>query len=180
MILLQAVWLGALAACCWGWMSSVGWAAATHLAGAAEPDLVGYAVWVIFLSLGFYTLWALGSWALAMAPLLALLENRSALAALARSLTLGRGLAGKLLEINLVMGIVKLMLIVLAMVFSAVLIPFSDEVGAGALHAEWAVVLTFYFAASDVFHVVRLKGFLEFWRMDRGGAAEVELRRASD
>jgi hypothetical protein len=39
-------------------------------------------MWAIFLSLGFFTLWALMSWALSIAPLLMLLEGRSALSAL--------------------------------------------------------------------------------------------------
>ncbi len=56
------------------------------------------------------------------------------------------------------------------MVFSAVLVPFSDEVGAGALHIEWILVSLFYLVASDYFHVVRLKGFVEFWRTFRGAS----------
>ena len=76
------------------------------------------------------------------------------------------------MEINLVMGIVKLALLVLAMVLSAVLIPFSDEVGAGAMHLEWIVVSLFYLIASDYFHVVRLKGFVEFWRAFRSDSVK--------
>jgi hypothetical protein len=166
-ILLQAAWLGLLIAICWGWFVSIGWAAKTHITPNAEPDLVGYFVWAIFLSLGFFTLWALVSWVLSIAPLLVLLEERSALSSLGRSLRLGRPFTSKLVEINLVMGIVKLMLIVLAMVFSSVLIPFADEVGASALHLEWVIVSVFYFVASDYFQVVRLKGFLEFWHAYR-------------
>lgn len=179
-MVLQATWLVALVALCWGWVESVNWVAVTHISPNAEPDLVGYAIWVIFLSLGFFTLWALVSWALSVAPLLVLLEGCSALTALGRSLRLGKSFTGKLVEINLVMGIVKLMLIVLAMVFSAVLIPFSDEVGAGALHIEWVVVSIFYFVACDYFQVVRLKGFIEFWRTYRGAATEAKPRTASN
>ncbi len=40
------------------------WVAATHIATVGEPDLVGYSIWVIFLSLGFFTAWALANWAL--------------------------------------------------------------------------------------------------------------------
>ena len=40
-------------------------------------------------------------------------------------------MTAKLVEINLVMGIVKLALIVLAMVLSAAPLPFSDQLGAG-------------------------------------------------
>lgn len=169
-IVLQAAWLIALIALCWGWFQSIGWAASTHITANAEPDLVGYAMWVIFLSLGFFTLWALVSWAISIAPLLVLLEECSAPASLGRSLRLGKAFSGKLAEVNLVMGIVKLMLIVLAMVFSSVLIPFSDEVGADAMHLEWVVVSIFYFVASDYFQVVRLKSFIEFWRTYRGPA----------
>ena len=167
MIALQAVWLLALLALMWGWSASMAWAAATHITPNAEPDLIGYAMWLIFLSLGFFTLWALVSWALTIAPLLALLEDRSAISAFGQSLRLGKAFTGKLVEINLVMGIVKLALIVVAMVFSSVLIPFSDEVGVSALKLEWVIVLVFYCVAGDYFQVVRLKSFIEFWRIYR-------------
>lgn len=171
LIALQAAWLAVLALTGWAWVRSVGWAAATHIGTGEEPDLVGYMMWVIFLTLGFFTLWALVSWAVSIAPLLVLLENCSPTAALARSLRLGKPFTSKLVEINLVMGIVKLALLVVAMVFSSVLIPFSEEVGAGALHLEWILVSVFYFVASDFFQVVRLKGFIEFWQVFRGPAS---------
>jgi hypothetical protein len=144
------------------------WVASTHITPNAEPDLIGFAVWVIFLSLGFFTAWALLSWALSVAPLVMLLENRSALSALGQSLRLGRPMTAKLVEINMVMGIVNLALLVLAMVLSAAPLPFSDQLGSEALHAVWAVATVFYFVASDYFQVVRLKGFQEFCKMFRG------------
>jgi len=171
MIALQAAWLAVLTLTGWAWLRSVGWAAATHIGTGEEPDLVGYTMWVVFLTLGFFTLWAFVSWAVSIAPMLVLLENCGPATALARSLRLGRPFTNKLVEINLVMGIVKLALLVLAMVFSSVLIPFSEQVGAGALHLEWIVVSIFYFIASDYFQVVRLKGFVEFWHVFRGAPA---------
>jgi hypothetical protein len=171
MIVLQAAWLLGLGATCLGWFRTMQWAASTHITPSAEPDLIGYTMWAVFLSLGFFTLWALVSWVLSIAPLLVLLEDISPARALIRSLHLGKAFRGKLVEINLVMGIVKLALIVVAMVFSSVLIPFADQVGVGTLHLEWIVVSVFYFVASDYFQVVRLKGFVEFWRMYRGPAA---------
>lgn len=168
MIGLQAAWLAVLGLTCWAWYRSIGWAAATHIGTGDEPDLVGYTMWAVFLSLGFFTLWALVNWPVSIAPMLVLLEDRSALSAVAESMRLGKAFQGKLVEINLVMGIVKLALLVLAMVFSAVLVPFGDVIGAGALHLEWVAVSLFYFVASDYFHVVRLKGFVEFWRTFRG------------
>jgi hypothetical protein len=173
MIGLQAAWLGVLALTCWAWYRSISWAAATHIGTGAEPDLVGYTIWAIFLTLGFFTLWALVNWPVTIAPMLVVLEDRSALSALRQALRPGKGFRSKLVEINLVMGIVKLALLVLAMVFSSVLIPFSDEIGAGALHLEWVIVSLFYFIASDYFHVVRLKGFVEFWRTFRSTPAEL-------
>jgi hypothetical protein len=169
MIGLQASWLALLALIGWAWFRSIEWVAATHITPNGEPDLVGYSIWVIFLSLGFFTLWALVSWPLSVAPMLMLLESRSAPSALGQSLRLGRGLTSKLMEINLVMGIVKLALIVLAMVFSAAPLPFSDQLGPGAMRLVWIGATVFYLVASDYFHVVRLKSFVELWRTFRGG-----------
>ncbi len=170
MIFLQAAWLAVLALTGWWWWAWLSWAGQTHINAIGEPDLVGYTVWAVFLSLGFFTLWAFISWVVTIAPMLMLLENCSPVTALIRSLSLGKGFTGKLVEINLVMGIVKLALLVVAMVFSAVLIPFSEEVGASTLHIEWIIVTIFYFIASDYFQVVRLKGFIEFWHTYRGSS----------
>jgi hypothetical protein len=169
MMVLQAGWLALLAATWWGWLSAMGWVASTHITTGAEPDLVGFAFWTIFLSLGFFTAWALASWALSVAPLIMLLEDCSAVSSFGRALRLGRAFTGKLVEINLVMGIVNLALIVLAMVLSAAPLPFSDQLGAEALHWIDALAVVFYLVASDYFQVVRLKGFAEFWKMFRGG-----------
>jgi hypothetical protein len=172
MIALQAAWLALLAATFWGWYRSMQWAAATHISAEGEPDLIGFAAWAIVLSLAFFTAWALLSWALSIAQLLMLLERRSVLSSLGQSLRLGSAFTSKLTEINLVMGIVKLALIVLAMVFSAAPLPFSDELGGSALHVVWIASTVFYLVANDFFHVVRLKGFVEFWRTYRGSANE--------
>jgi hypothetical protein len=175
-IVLQAAWLAVWAALCFCWFRSMQWAAATHIAAAGEPDLVGFSIWAIFLSLGFFTAWALVSWPVAIAPILMLLEDCNPAQALARSLRLGRPFTGKLVEINLVMGIVKLALFVLAMVLSAAPLPFSDQLGADTLHWITAAAAIFYLVASDYFQVVRLKGFVEFWKMFRGGQASDPAR----
>jgi hypothetical protein len=134
MMLLQAAWLALLGAVFWAWFRSIQWVAATHIGNSSQPDLVGYSIWLICLSLAWFTAWALASWVLSMAPLLALLEGCNPVVAILRCLRLGREFSSKLAETNLVMGIVKLMLIVLAMVFSAAPLPFSDELGPDALH----------------------------------------------
>lgn len=168
MIALQAAWLVFLAATFWFWFVCIRWASASHIAANGEPDLVGFSVWTISSSLVIFTVWALLSWALSVAPLIMLLEKRSMLSSLRQSVSLGREFTGKLAEINLVMGIVKLALIVLAMVFSAAPLPFSDELGPEAMRVVWMASTIFYFVASDYFHVVRLKGFMGFWRVYRG------------
>ncbi|MGA7256991.1 MAG: hypothetical protein WCF17_02345 [Terracidiphilus sp.] len=167
MMVLQAAWLAVLVLTCWAWWSSINWAAATHIGNGSEPNLVGYATWAIFLSLGFFSLWALVSCWVAIAPMLLLLERRTLLGSLWQSLKLGKAFTGKLVEINMVMGIVKLCLVVLAMVFSAVMLPFANQVGLSTLHEEWLIVSVFYFIASDYFHVARLKSFIEFWHVFR-------------
>jgi hypothetical protein len=172
MVVLQGAWLAVLAATFRCWYRSMQWVAVTHISTGGEPDLIGFAIWGIVLSLAFFTVWALVSWALSIAPLLMLLEHRSALSSLAQSLRLGKPFASKLSEINLVMGIVKLALIVLAMVFSAAPLPFSDELGPGAFRLVWAGSTVFYLMANDYFHVVRLKGFVEFWQIYRGPVAK--------
>jgi len=171
MIVLQGAWLGLFGFTLWGWFRCMQWAAATHITGGAEPDLVGYFIWAIFLALGFFTAFALTSWVLTITPILVLLEKRrSALSCLGQGLRLGRGFSSKLAEINLVLGIVKLALLVVAMVFSAAPLPFSDELGPGAMHVVVAASGVFYLVANDFFQVVRLKAFVEFWRIFRSCA----------
>jgi len=175
MITLQAAWLALLALVFWGWFRSIGWAATTHITVSGEPDLVGYAIWAIFLSLGFFTVWALMSWTLSITPLLLLLEKRSVFSALGQSLHLGKPFTAKLTEINLVMGIVKIALVVLAMVFSAAPLPFIDELGPDSMHMVWAASGVFFLVASDYFQLVRQKAFIEFWRIFRQQAALPDL-----
>jgi hypothetical protein len=172
MMVLQAGWLALLLAVWGGWFRAMGWAAARDITAGPEPDLIGFACWSIFLSLGFFTLWALVSWPLSVAPIVMLLEECSAFASLGRSFRLGRAFTSKLVEINLVMGIVNIALVVLAMVFSAAPLPFGDELGAAALHVISAGAVVFYLVSSDYFQAVRLKGFVEFWKMFRGAEAD--------
>ena len=170
-IVLQAIWALALCGCFWLWYRAVGWASATHITVGAQPDLVGYLCWLIFLSLGIYTIWALASWTLASAPLWLMLganqANSSWLGALTQSFRLGKTLSSKLLEISLVLAIVKIMLIVLDMVFSAAPLPFADQFGPDALHVLYVAVFMGFLLANDFFHVVRLRAFVEFWRYYR-------------
>ena len=145
------------------WFAAIHWAAGYSLSGE-DPSLVLYFALVICLSLGIFSLWALLSWVFSIAPLLALLEHRGVASSLYRSMRLGP-LKGKLVEINLVMGIIKLALVVLAMVFSATLLPFESVVHGATLYLWWALVTLLYLAASDFFQVARLVAFIQFWRL---------------
>ena len=146
----------------WFWFTAVQWAASYSLSGE-EPNLVAYCAIVICLSLGIFILWALVSWVFSIAPLLVLLEGRGISSSLLRSLRLGP-LTGKLVEINLIMGIIKLALVVLAMVFSAVPIPFASVMEGPPLYIWWALVTIAYLVASDFFQLARLVAFIQLWR----------------
>jgi len=163
LILLQLLRIVALVAVCVGWYRAIGWAADATLSSAA-PNLVAWSAWVICLTLGIFVLWALLSWVFSIAPLLAMLEGSGVFSSLAHSLRLGP-LTSKLVEVNLVLGIVRLALIVLALVFSAIPLPFEADMTGTALYAWWAVVTLLYLVASDFFQVARLAAFLQFWRL---------------
>lgn len=159
---LQLLRAAALAVSVWIWFAGLHWAATSMLHGE-DPNLVGYFGTVVGLSLGVFMLWALASWVFSIAPLLVLLEDRGIPDALRRSLRMRR-LRGKLVEINLIMGIVKLALVVLASVFSATPVPFASELNGPGLWLWWGLVTLAYCAASDFFQVARLVAFLELWR----------------
>lgn len=167
LMLLQLVRMGALCGVFWVWFSVISWASRyainDAIAAGTEPNLVLYCAMVIVSTLGFFTLWAFLSWFLSVAPLLAMLRNLGAGASLVAATRLGP-LKGKLVEVNLVMGIVKIALIVLAMVFSATPLPFQDVTTPEFLAWWWAGVTLLYLLGSDFFHVGRLVAYLNLWR----------------
>jgi hypothetical protein len=167
--LLQLLRIMALALSWWVWFSLLRWAAArtvTHLPPGVEPSMVAFAAWLICLSLGSFIVWALWSWVLSIAGVLMVVDNRSLLSALAATVQQGP-LTMQLMEVNLVLGIVKLALIVLAMVFSAIPLPFEAQMSGSALYIWWAAVGIWYLAVSDFFQVARLAAFVEFWQRRR-------------
>jgi hypothetical protein len=163
LILLQLLRIAALVAVSVGWYRAITWAADATLSSAA-PNLVAWSAWVICLTLAIFVLWALMSWIFSIAPLLAMLQGTGVLDSLAHSLRQGP-LTAKLVEVNLVLGIVRLALIVLAMVFSAIPLPFQADMTGTALYAWWVVVTLLYLLASDFFQVARLAAFVQFWRL---------------
>ena len=168
LIALQFLRIAALAGSGLAWFAAIHWVARNTLESATpnpdfSPNLVGYFAWVICLSLATFTLWALVSWVFSIAPLIAVLETRGVSASLIRSLRLGP-LTPKLVEINFVLGIVKMALVVLAMVFCATPLPFESVASGTPLYIYWAFITILYFAASDFFQVARLTAFVSFWK----------------
>ncbi|MGI4758200.1 MAG: hypothetical protein ACRYGF_15300, partial [Janthinobacterium lividum] len=143
------------------WSSRVAISAPMH--SGAEPNLVLYCALVIIFTLVLFVLWSIVSWYFSIAPLLAMLEDLGVMASLRASAHIG-ALKSKLVEVNLVMGIVKIALIVLAMVFSATPLPFQSVTTAGFLAWWWAGVTLLYLLGSDFFHVARLVAYLRLWR----------------
>ncbi len=155
--------LGSFAVWFWCMERIAEWTITGPLAVGGEPNLVGYFALVIVATLGLFTAWAVVSWALSVAPLLAMLQGLGVGGSLAAAFRLGP-LKGKLVEINLVMGIVKIALIVLAMVFSATPLPFESVTTPEFLMWWWIGVTVLYLLASDFFHVARQVAYLQLWR----------------
>ena len=174
LMVLQAIRIVALAVSFALWFVCLRGAAGAAVTGpvlrGGEPNLVGYFALAIISTLGLFTLWAVVSWIFSVAPLLAMLHDTGIGESLSAAFRLGP-LKSKLVEINLVMGIVKIALIVLAMVFSATPLPFESITTQGFLGTWWAGVAVLYLIASDFFHVARLVGYLRLWKAyeDRGG-----------
>ena len=169
--LLQLLRVSALALTVAAWFVMVRAAAARTIVDqppGVEPAMVAFAAWLICLSIGSFIVWALWSWLLSIASVLMVAEDRSLPSALAAGLRQGR-LTMQLVEINLVLGIVKLALIVLAMVFSAIPLPFEAQMSGPVLHLWYVVVAIWYLAASDFFQVGRLAAFAEFWKRGKSG-----------
>ena len=175
LIVLQAVRVGALLGSFAVWFLLMEWAARINVTGpiaaGGEPNLVGYFTLAIVVTLGLFSLWAIASWGLSVAPLLAMLRNAGVGKSFAAAFRLGP-LKAKLMEINLVMGIVKIALIVLAMVLSATPLPFEAVATPEFMAWWWVGVTVIYFVASDFFHVARLVAYLELWRAYEGTSLE--------
>ena len=127
---LQVIRMAALVASFWVWFrlleGAATFAIVSNVEIGAEPNLVLYCALAIVTTLGLFVAWGVlelgferGSAAGDAARDLGVRES------LRRAFRLG-GARGLLVEINLVMGIVKIALIVLAMVFSATPLPFES------------------------------------------------------
>ena len=140
------------------------WEVMGPVSQGGEPNLVLYAAMLICGTLVLFVAWAASGWLFDIAPVLAMLRGLGAMESLRQAGRLGP-LRGKLIEINLVMGIVKIALIVLALVFSACPLPFESVETQGFL-VNWGIgVAVLYLLASDYFHVVRAAAYVSLCRV---------------
>lgn len=151
----------------WIWIRGIGAAARYSISSAvsqgAEPNLVLFSAMLVVLTLLIFLLWCLVVWPLDAAPLFVLGDGQGVTGSL-RSALGARVLRSKLVEINLVMGIVKIGLLVLATVFCATPLPFSAEETQTFLISWWSFVGVLFLMALDFFHVVRRAANLSFFR----------------
>jgi hypothetical protein len=133
------------------------------IASGLEPQMMAYVGGAIVLTLALFVLSAAIGWIFSIAPLLAMIHNTGAARSLRDAVRIG-ALRGALVEINLVLGIVKIALLVLAMVFSACPLPFQSVMTDEFLLWWNVAVGVWYVLASDFFHVARLSSYLRVWQ----------------
>lgn len=129
-----------------------------------EPAYVPGFAMAVTTTLLLFILWAATSWILRIAPILAMSRGLGPFASLRAAVRIGP-LRSKLIEVNLVMGIVRVALIVLAMVFSACPLPFEAVESQTFLTSWWIGVGVLYVIASDFFHVVRASAYDALYRV---------------
>ena len=145
----------------WQGLQRLGYVTITRQAHhGGDPMILQYTLGAIALSLGLFVLSGALSWVFTAAPILAMANGTAVFRSLwdaARASGARSGLA----EINLVLSVVKIMLVVLSMAFSAFPLPFTTIVTDEYL-LLWSVLVTlWYCAASDFFQVARLHGFVQ-------------------
>jgi hypothetical protein len=167
--LLRMLPLASAAALWWlGLRALAQWSILGPIAAGGEPQIMLYVGGAIALSLGLFLLSAATGYVFSIAPLLAMLHNKGAAASLKQALNIGRVRNG-LVEINMVMGIVKIALLILAVVFSACPLPFQSVMTDEFLFWWNVAVAIWYFLASDFFHVARLTAYLHLWQATHHG-----------
>ncbi len=165
--LLRVLPLAAAAAAWWfGLCALATWSILQPVAAGQDPNMMLYVGGAIVLTLALFVLSALAGWVFSIAPLLAMIHGSGPVQSVRDALRIGN-LRNGLIEINLVLGIVKIALLVLAMVFSACPLPFQSVMTDQFLFWWNVAVLIWYILASDFFHVARLSSYLRLWQQTR-------------
>lgn len=134
----------------YGLLSAVRSTVTHRLYANAEPNLVLLTAEAVALTLAAFLLWSITVWLLDLRPLQALTGLQ----------TQTKQLRAKLIETNLVMGIVRVILLVLALTFSASPLPFQSRDTQAFINVWWVATAAFYILSSDFFHVVRRVTYL--------------------
>jgi hypothetical protein len=142
------------------------------MAQGSDANLIGYCALLVVATLVAFVLWSFTGWTLNAAPLLALERGIGIAASLRGTLHLGK-VRSKLAEINLVMGIARVALIVLALVFSSCPLPFSEIATQTFLLNWWIGVGVWYLVASEYFQAVRVAAY---WALSRREKVSAEPR----
>ena len=139
------------------------WSILQPIAAGGDPQIMIYVGGAIVLTLVLFVLSAAVGWVFSIAPLLAMLHGTGAARSIGDALRV-RSIRSSLIEINLVLGIVKIALMVLAMVFSACPLPFQSVMTDEFLFWWNVAVGIWYFLSSDFFHVARVSAYLRLWK----------------
>ncbi|SEG68823.1 hypothetical protein SAMN05421819_4282 [Bryocella elongata] len=118
----------------------------------------GFAI-VILFTLGLFVLWSSTSWILRLAPVLAMAHRLGPVDALRAAWKTGP-LRGKLIEINLVMGVVKVGLLVWSLALSSCPLPFANNQTQEFLNWWWLGTVALWIVSSAYFHVVRQAAYV--------------------
>lgn len=152
-LLRAALFLALLGAWAWALRAALHSTITTPATQGAEPNLVLFTAETVGLTLAAFMVWSLAVWSLDLPPLLAMTGLTLTPKAKAH-------LRSKLIETNLVMGIVRVALFVLSMTFSASPLPFQSRETQAYINVWWVGVAVFYIVTSDFFHVVRRVTYL--------------------
>jgi hypothetical protein len=174
LVAMLGTWVG-----CWALAVRVAIVAPT--ARHEDSNLVLFAAMIIGLTLLVFVGRSMTSWILQLASLIAMTRNVSVRKSIVMAIRAPKALRSQLIETNLIMGIVKVALLVLAMVFSACPLPFSSVETQGFLTCWWIGVGVWWLLASDYFHVVRMVAVLRLLKANDfpGEQAAAEGRDAS-
>jgi len=134
------------------------------LANGGDANVILAFTIVVVTALALFVFNCLIAWTLQLAPIAAMQPTPTSKTTPA--------LRSKLIEINLVMGIVKVCLLVLAMVFSACPLPFSNVETQQFLNFWWLGVFLLWVIASNLFHVVRAAAYLRLYDAYKNPAIE--------
>lgn len=149
------------------WFRAVGSAVYLTVVGpgrtGGEPNLVLLTAVMVVTTLVLFLAWSLTVWALDLLPL-------RRMAGLQVTRAQRKQLRAKLIETNLVMGIVRVILLVLALTFSASPLPFQTRETQAFINVWWVGVAVFYILSSDLFHVVRRVTYLRLLQSIAGTA----------